>query len=89
MKDPVCDKKLDPKTINYSSVYCNRVYSFCSLTCKSAFDKNPKKYAGKEPADEYCYSCGYKKSYGRPAFYLWIGLIIVLIVVLLLNWWFH
>jgi len=87
MKDPVCGKELDPLTAPYTSVYGNMVYSFCSQTCKTEFDKNPEKYAKKEPAEEYCYSCGYKRSYGGPAFYMFIGLIIFLIVFLLLSWW--
>lgn len=85
MKDPVCGKELDPKTILYTSVYNNRVYSFCSYTCKLTFDKEPEKFANKTPAEQYCYSCGYDKSYGGLAFYLWVGLIIILIAVLLLS----
>lgn len=85
MRDPVCGKELDPKTIPYTSVYENRVYSFCSLTCKKTFDEKPERYAHREPASDYCYSCGYSKRYRGPAFYLWIGLIIVIIVVVLLS----
>ena len=85
MRDPVCGKELDPKTILFTSIYENRVYSFCSLTCKKAFDEKPERYAHREPAAEYCYSCGYNKRYRGPAFYLWIGLIAVVIVVILLS----
>lgn len=87
VKDPVCGKELEPKAILFTSVYNNRVYSFCSYTCKSIFDKNPEKFAHKEPAEQYCYSCGYGKSYRGLAFYLWIGLVIVLIAVVLLSLW--
>jgi YHS domain-containing protein len=87
MKDPVCGKEIDPKTVPYTSVYHNMVYSFCSQTCKTAFDKNPAKYAKEKPDGVYCYSCDYKKSYGGPAFYLFVGLIMFLIMFLLLSWW--
>ena len=85
MKDPVCGKELDP--VKATSVYYNMVYRFCSQICKAEFDNNPKKYAKKEPADEYCYSCGYPKSSSGPAFYLFIALIIFLIIFLLLTLW--
>jgi YHS domain-containing protein len=89
MKDPVCHKELDTKTILYTSIYKNKVYSFCSLTHKQTFDGNPEKYAKQEPAEEYCYTCSSGRRYGGPAFYLWLGLIVLLIVVLLLSLWFR
>lgn len=91
VKDPVCGKDLAPKpeTIPYTSTFDNRVYSFCSYSCKSVFDRNPERYARKEPADLYCYSCSSGKSYHGSAFYLFIGLVIVIIAVVLLGLWFR
>ncbi len=85
VKDPVCGRELESEKIPYTSTYNNRVYSFCSYACKSSFDKNPERFANKEPAELYCYSCGSRKSYRGSAFYVFVGLAIFVIAVVLLD----
>jgi len=47
-KDPVCGMTIDEKSAAGKSEYQGQTYYFCSLGCKSAFDKDPLKYAGKK-----------------------------------------
>lgn len=42
--DPVCKMEVDPRTAKWKSIYDGKEYYFCAPGCKSAFDKNPKKY---------------------------------------------
>ena len=44
-KDPVCAMNVDEKNPKYVSTHMGRDYYFCSAACKSAFDKNPTKFA--------------------------------------------
>lgn len=46
-KDPVCGMDVDPKTAAAKSECKGKTYYFCSAGCKTAFDKQPQKYAGK------------------------------------------
>jgi YHS domain-containing protein len=46
-KDPVCGMSVEEKTAKFKSEYMGKTYYFCSQMCKTAFDKNPSKYAGK------------------------------------------
>jgi YHS domain-containing protein len=46
LRDPVCNMRVTAGTAAGSSVYNGKTYYFCSPTCKQAFDKNPKQYAG-------------------------------------------
>jgi len=46
-KDPVCGMSVDEKTSKLKSEYMGKTYYFCNQSCKTAFDKNPSKYAGK------------------------------------------
>ncbi|MBN2206897.1 MAG: heavy metal translocating P-type ATPase [Candidatus Aminicenantes bacterium] len=43
-RDPVCGMEVDETRAAGTSVYKGRTYYFCSLGCKAAFDKDPKKY---------------------------------------------
>lgn len=43
--DPVCGMQIDPKKAAGMSVYHGQTYYFCSTGCKTAFDKDPEKYA--------------------------------------------
>ena len=45
--DPVCGMEVDEGTANWKSEYKGITYYFCAPGCKSDFDKNPEKYAGK------------------------------------------
>lgn len=51
VKDLVCGMDIDPATAAGTSEYNGKTYTFCSLGCKMAFDKEPEKYLGK--ADEH------------------------------------
>lgn len=44
-KDPICGMKVDLEKTKYTSTYEGKVYGFCSVECKSTFDKNPYQYA--------------------------------------------
>ncbi len=44
VKDPVCGMHIDPATAAGKSEYKGQTYYFCSLGCKSAFEKEPEKY---------------------------------------------
>ena len=44
-KDPVCGMMVDPKRAAGSSAYGGKTYTFCSVGCKAAFEKNPAKFA--------------------------------------------
>jgi YHS domain-containing protein len=47
VKDLVCGMNVDEKTAKFKSEHKGRTYYFCGQTCKTSFDKNPTKYAGK------------------------------------------
>lgn len=44
VKDPVCKMDVDQNTAKFKSDYKGKTYYFCSLGCRSNFDKNPAKY---------------------------------------------
>lgn len=44
VKDLVCDMTIDSETAKYKSEYEGQTYYFCAPGCKTAFDKEPKKY---------------------------------------------
>jgi len=46
-KDPICDMNVDEKTAKFKSEHMGKTYYFCSQMCKTTFDKNPTKYAGR------------------------------------------
>lgn len=43
-KDPVCGMAVDPRTAAAQAVHEGRTYSFCSLTCRDRFVKQPSRY---------------------------------------------
>ncbi len=45
--DPVCGMDIEPDTAAGTSVYQGQTYYFCSMGCKSSFDKDPEKYVGR------------------------------------------
>jgi YHS domain-containing protein len=45
VKDPVCGMNVDEKTAKFKSEYMGKTYYFCNESCKTAFDKNPKRFA--------------------------------------------
>jgi YHS domain-containing protein len=47
VKDPVCGMMIDPKTAAGTSVYQGQTYYFCSMGCKTEFDKSPQKFTSK------------------------------------------
>jgi YHS domain-containing protein len=44
-RDPVCGMNVDEKTAKFKSEYQGKTYYFCAQSCKTTFEKNPKKYA--------------------------------------------
>ena len=44
-KDPICGMMVDPARAAGTSAYRGKTYYFCSLGCKSTFDKDPARYA--------------------------------------------
>ena len=50
VKDVVCGMEIDPDTAAGKSDYQGTTYYFCTQACKTTFDKDPAKYAGKKEA---------------------------------------
>ena len=48
-KDPVCGMQLSEASAPAKTEYRGKTYYFCSLACKTVFDKNPEKYVSKQP----------------------------------------
>ena len=48
--DPVCKMEVEESAAAATSEYKGRIYYFCSIGCKKAFDQEPEKYLaeGKE-----------------------------------------
>jgi Cu+-exporting ATPase len=46
-KDPVCGMAVDEKKAAATASYEGQRYYFCSAGCKSKFEKEPGKYAGR------------------------------------------
>ncbi|MEM4250238.1 MAG: YHS domain-containing protein [Candidatus Bathyarchaeia archaeon] len=42
-KDPICGMTVDEKS-RFTSIYQDRIYYFCSPSCKEEFDRNPRKH---------------------------------------------
>jgi YHS domain-containing protein/uncharacterized membrane protein YraQ (UPF0718 family) len=49
-KDPVCGMSVDPSTAKENAVYRGVTYYFCSAGCRSAFERDPVRYAAAAPA---------------------------------------
>ena len=43
-RDPVCGLRLNPRYLEYHTVWQGRDYYFCSLSCKMLFDQDPLPY---------------------------------------------
>ncbi len=48
--DPVCGMQVDEKKASAKTVYDGQTYYFCCNGCKTAFEKEPARYAGKAGA---------------------------------------
>jgi len=91
VKDPVCGMKVDEKTAEYKSIHESNLYYFCSVLCQSEFNKNPEKYLQEvrstHHASHYGGYCG-ASGCGAPArglaWYFYIGLLFLLVLLLLL-----
>ena len=44
-RDVVCGMQVDPTKAAGQSDYDGKTYYFCSASCKTKFDANPKQYA--------------------------------------------
>ncbi|MCI0622832.1 MAG: YHS domain-containing protein [Acidobacteria bacterium] len=47
--DPVCGMKVDDQKAAAQSTHEGKTYYFCSQSCKSKFEQNPKQYASQQP----------------------------------------
>ena len=45
-KDPVCGMEVDENQAAAKVEHMGKTYYFCSLGCKTAFEKDPHKYVG-------------------------------------------
>lgn len=45
VKDPVCGMEFDSEKSEFKSQYKGQTYHFCCPKCKTAFDREPRKYA--------------------------------------------
>jgi len=91
VKDPVCGMEVEEKIAQYKSIHSNNVFYFCSATCQTKFDKSPEKYLQqqneKRHASHYGGVCG-TIGCGPPAkglaWYFYMGLLFMLLLLLLL-----
>ena len=42
--DPICKMMVNEKIAQFTSEYQGKVYYFCAVGCKEAFDDNPEKF---------------------------------------------
>ena len=92
VKDPVCGATVDEKAANFKSFHELNVYYFDSEKCKAEFDKDPQKYMNEVEMQHhtshyggYCPTPGCSKPQKGVAWYLYIGLIILISAILLLS----
>jgi len=53
MKDPVCGMNVDPARAEFSSEYQDRIYYFCSRSCKEKFEEIPQVFLeGEQESDK-------------------------------------
>ena len=45
--DPVCGMRIDPARAAGTSEYQGKTVHFCATSCKTRFDADPAKYAGR------------------------------------------
>lgn len=51
VKDPVCGMTVNPQHAAASIQYKGHTYYFCSLLCKSLFEREPEKYLKSEETE--------------------------------------
>lgn len=91
VRDPVCGAEVDEKTAPHKTVYANKVYYFTSTECQKKFGESPEKYAQTilprhaSHYGAYCPSPGCAKPARGVAWYLYIGLAVLLLSTLLLT----
>jgi len=90
--DPVCGMEIDVKTAAHKSIQANNVYYFCSTICQNEFNKDPEKYLQQNtPTHHASHYGGYcsPSGCGTPtrglAWYFYIGLLFLLLMLLLLT----
>lgn len=49
VRDPVCGMEFDSEKSEFQSRYQAKTYYFCCPKCKAAFDKEPHRYAERQP----------------------------------------
>lgn len=43
-RDPVCGMEVEPNKVDATSEYDGNRFVFCSASCKSKFDRDPRQY---------------------------------------------
>ena len=91
VNDPVCGVAVDEKTAKFKSLYALNVYYFDSEACKIKFDKDPQKYTHESGVQHhashyggYCPTPGCNKPTKGPAWYFYIGLLVLVLLLILL-----
>lgn len=91
VKDPVCGVNLDERTAIYKSIHEKRIYYFHSPACQAEFVKNPMKYVNQDGESKhaahyggYCGSPGCGKPARGIAWYMYLGLLFFLVLLVLL-----
>ena len=51
-KDPVCGMTVSPETAAETYEYKERIYYFCAVGCKVAFEKDPERYLSQVPSGD-------------------------------------
>jgi len=91
VKDPVCGMNVDEKTTLHKTIHANSVYHFCSATCQNEFIKNPDKYLKTNGSTQhashyggYCPTGSCSMPAKGLAWYFYLGLLILLLLVVFL-----
>jgi Cu+-exporting ATPase len=50
VRDPVCDREIDPEDAVATTNYEGDTYYFCSEDCKRRFDADPERYVSRREA---------------------------------------
>jgi len=91
VRDPVCGMNVEEKTAAHKTIRENRVYYFCSASCQAEFIKNPGKYLSQATTDRhaahyggYCSTSGCNRPARGLAWYLYIALLFLIVLLVLL-----
>jgi YHS domain-containing protein len=91
VKDPVCGTEMNEETALYKTVMGNNVYYFNSAACQTEFNRNLGKYVKENGLGHraghyggYCGPTGCGKPARGLAWYFYLGLLFLIILLVLL-----